>query len=116
MGTVYIAMIKDSTAKISLKKIHQDKVTGVTELSENKFEPILSIPVGKTALLAAAIDNLQRSLAIGIAINALEITQECYDRLSEAYKLKGDYKKAMEYADNARTLKDSVSHNRTGIK
>jgi len=107
IGNAYIAVVNDTAAKTRANG-RQDKVTGVAELSENKYEPTPSIPAGNTTLIAGAIDYLLRSLAIGKEINALDVVRECYEGLCEAYKLKGDYKKAMEYGDNARAIKDSV--------
>jgi len=101
IGSAYIAIIKDTSAKMS-------KVTVAAESSEYKYQPTASIPNGKAALLAGAIDYLQRALVINKEIKALEGMQGCYDNLSEAYKLKGDYKKVMEYSDSLRVIRDSV--------
>jgi len=101
IGSAYIAMTSDTAAK-------EGKVTGLAELPESKYQPIASIPKGKAALLAGAIDNIQRALAICKEINGLNCALECYRKLTEAYKLKGDYKRAMDYGDSATVMKDSV--------
>ena len=101
IGEDYIAIIEDTSIKTG-------SVSNTIELPESKYEPTASIPRGKAALLAGAIDYLQRGLAILKEIKALENIQGCYDDLSEVYKLKGDYKKAMEYGDSSKTIKDSL--------
>ena len=101
IGEAYISIIEDTSAK-------SNKVTGNAELAVNKYQPNGAIPKGKAALLSSAIDYIQRSLLVCKEINDLDFMEECYANLAEAYKLKGDYKKAMEYADNGRAIKDSV--------
>jgi adenylate cyclase len=34
--------------------------------------------------------------------------QDCYEEIAEAYKIEGDFKKAMEYTDNYTAIKDSI--------
>lgn len=101
VGHLYIAIIKDTPTTVS-------KVTVAADLTQYKIEPTASIPKGKAALLTAAIDHFQRSLATMKEIKDLYFVQICYNGLCEAYKLKGDYKKAMEFADSTRIVKDSV--------
>jgi len=108
IGNTYIAIVKDTAAKMSPKAAGADIVTGAAELSVNKYQPTGFIPTGWAALLAGAIDYLQRGLAICKEIKALDYMQGCYEGLSDAYKLKGDYKLAMEYADDGKVIKDSV--------
>jgi adenylate cyclase len=101
IGEDYIAIIEDTAIKTK-------SVSKAIELPESKYEPAVSIPHGKAALLAGATDYLQRGLLLLRGINALENMQGCYDDLSEAYKLKGDYKKALEYGDSSKVIKDSL--------
>ena len=101
IGEAYLSIIEDTSAK-------PIKVTGNPETALNKYQPNGAIPKGRAALLHNAIDYIQRSLKICKEINALDFIQECYENLAEAYKLKGDYKKAMEYADSGRAIKDSI--------
>jgi len=62
----------------------------------------------KTAFLCQAIDYLRQGLVISKEINAPDVMQDCYENLAKSYKLSGDYKKALESADNYRAIKDSV--------
>ncbi|MCF8448449.1 MAG: tetratricopeptide repeat protein [Taibaiella sp.] len=101
IGATYLDMVNDTTTKGS-------SVTTTTELPYSKFEPTVTIPKGKAALLAGAIDYLQRALLIDKEIKALSQMQQSYRLLSEAYKLKEDYKQAMEYQANYQALKDSI--------
>jgi adenylate cyclase len=94
IGSAYIAII--------------GKPRVVSTKPEIERRPAVSIPAGREALLAAAIDHLQRGLAICKEIEALDRMMECYAVLSEAYKLKGDYKKSLEMSDNFHAIKDSV--------
>ena len=100
MGIAYVSLVTDT--------FHINGVTAATEIPEGIYKPNGDIPKDKTARLRKAIDYLQKGLAIGKEINAPDVMQPCYEHLAEAYKLKGDYKKAMEYADNYRAIKDSV--------
>ena len=84
LGEVYLYIAKDSSIKT--------KITG------------------KTALLHKAIYYLQSSIDTFKRINSLggDGMQEFYQNLSEAYKLTGNYKQALECADNYRAIKDSI--------
>ena len=99
IGTCFLSVIKD-TAK--------SNGTNTTEPAQREYLSTGTIPTGKAALLRRAIEYLQRSITIGKEINAPDILQGGYENLAEAYKLSGDYKKAIEYADNSRAIKDSV--------
>ena len=109
IGGCFLSIIKDTTAK-------SGSVTGVTELTVNKYKPTAAIPVGRAALLRNAINYLQRSLVIDTEIHKMDGVEYAYENLAEAYKLSGDYKKAMEYADNTRAIKDSVFSKENGNK
>jgi adenylate cyclase len=76
--------------------------------SQDTVIPAGSIPVNKSVALRNAVDNLQRGLAISIEIRAPDIERRCYENLVTAYKLIGDYKRALESSDNARAIRDSL--------
>jgi adenylate cyclase len=67
-----------------------------------------AIPRGKPALLQKTIECQLRSLAIAKEINEPETIQPCYESLARAYKLKGDFKNALDAANNARIIQDSL--------
>jgi adenylate cyclase len=66
-----------------------------------------AIPTGRAALVKA-FDYLNEEIAIGKTLKIPDLLQQGYQNISEAYRLSGDYKKALEYADAYRTIKDSV--------
>ena len=68
----------------------------------------VTIPSGKTAQLHQAIDYLQRCLEISKKIQAPDVMKDCYEDLTEVYKLTGDYKKAIECSNNFIAIKDSL--------
>ena len=81
LGSVYVSMVKDSS-QIS-----------------SRF---------KSAHLQKAIGYLGKSIATCKGIHAPDVLEECYEDMSVACKLGGDYKKALEYADIFWAIKDSV--------
>ncbi len=99
IGSVYISIVKNPTTAI---------VMDAGELPFNEGHSQVVIPKGKESLLAAAIDNQLRSIVINREINAVNLLKNCYEQLSEAYRLKGDYKKALDYSDSLIVLKDSI--------
>ena len=74
------------------------------------------IPSGKPALLHAVTDQLQHCLTIAKEIHAPDAIQSCYEHLAEADKLSDNYKQAIDYADSARTIKDSIFSTGNKIK
>ena len=92
LGETYIDLVTDTAARPAAKEIPGEE----------------SIPTNKATLVHLAIDNLQRSLAMGKELHIMDVVQSCYEYLSIAYKISGDYKLALEYSDKYRTIKDSV--------
>jgi adenylate cyclase len=107
IANAYISSVTDTT--------HANVAVAVTEMPHGKFvsagqarKPNVDIPMNNTARLHKSIEYSQRGLLIGKELNAPGITQYCYENLKNAYKLTGDYKKALDAADNYRAVKDSV--------
>ena len=100
IGAAYISLVTDT--------FHTNVIAVSNETPHGKYQPHGEIPKDKTARLREGIDCLREGLAIGKEIHSLDVMQGCYERLADAYKLSGNYKKAMEYVDNARAIKDSV--------
>ncbi len=82
--------------------------TGSTKNQDGESVDDGFIPKGRNALLSATISNLQNSLAIAKEIQAFNIMLRCYDLMIDAYRLSGDYRKAMEASDNYHAIKDSI--------
>ena len=62
----------------------------------------------RTHILHGAIDTLLRALEISKQVHSIRTMRICYETIAEAYKLGGDYKKSLEFADISRGIKDSV--------
>jgi len=105
IGELYLSIIGDTTSKATEKRT---TVTGIDELSVSKHHPNASLPVGNAALLHEAFDHLQRGLAMAKEIKDPNSIMDIYEGLAKAYKLSGDYKKALEATDNYQAIKDSV--------
>jgi adenylate cyclase len=107
MGNALLSLVIDTPGKSGMA------YSG--EMPEGKYVPAgkagkadVAIPAGKAARLRKAIDYLRQGLAISKEINAPDVMQLCYEGFTKAYKLSGDYKKAMEYADDEKVINDSV--------
>ncbi len=109
IGISYLSLITDTTAG-------RNKVINSGELPVGEYIPDGSIPEGNAARLGKAIEYLEKGLAVSKAINEPDIMQDCYANLSTAYKLNGDYKKALEYADISRAIKDSIFSTESKVK
>ncbi len=66
------------------------------------------IPAGRQARLDLAVAYLLRARDSAKQLDAPEIMRNCYEQLEKAYKLSGNYKKALESADAAMVVKDSL--------
>jgi len=101
IGIAYVKIVNDTAAKPA-------RMTGDQEFAVNKYKPTTVIPAGRSAQLRHAIDYLQRGLEISKEIRSPNLMQDCYEYLAQAYKLSGDFKKALEFADNYQAIKDSI--------
>ena len=97
-GIVYLSVFRDTSA------------TSIQDIDSSGFvvEKYMPLKGGKAAMLDKAIDYLQAGLTKGKEILADDIMQACYQNLAECYRLKGDYKQAMEYYKEYAIIKDSV--------
>jgi len=87
-----VSITTDTSASVLKKEYNQDNI----------------IPKSKAARLRKAIVYLQSSIAICKEIHVLDIMQQGYEQLAEAYQLSGDYKKALVASDSSRVVMDSV--------
>jgi len=104
----YLGIVKEPDT-LQQAKMNEDEPAEVNV-------PVAIIPKGKHALLRVATDQLQDCLIIAKEIHAPDIIQACYEHLAEVSKLSGNYKQAMEYADNGRAIKDSLFSSSDKIK
>lgn len=74
----------------------------------NPYKQSVKIPSSKAALLQLAIAYSERGLKIAREINSPETMQACFANLDEAYRLSGDFRKAMEASDNLHAIQDSL--------
>jgi adenylate cyclase len=105
IGQLYLAVATDTSSKPAPRF---GKVTINNELPPGIKLPIAYLPVGKAALLNAAVDHLELALTLSKEINTPKITRDCYADLSKAYRLKGEYKRALEASEKMYAIKDSV--------
>ncbi len=96
IGNSFLCIFKDTSMRYLSKKSRSDEAKNIL------------IPTSRPALLNKAIEYLQNSLGIAKELGNIHILQQDYEFLAEAYRQKKDYKMALFYADNYRTIKDSV--------
>ena len=101
ISAAYISLAKDRAAESNIKVASNDQPDWI-------HVPIASIPNERYALLRAATDSLQRGLLIAKEINTTDLIQSCYESLTDASKLNGNYEQALEYSDSVRAIKDSI--------
>ena len=109
VSDAYLGIVKDPSALQNVKMTEEDQPNWI-------HIPVAAIPTSKPALLLATTDQLQRGVAIAKELNTPELIQACYEHLAEAYTLSGDYKQALEYANNGRVIKDSLFSSEDKIK
>jgi adenylate cyclase len=105
IGQLYLAAARDTSSKPAS---HVGKINIDSELPPGMYLPVVYMPVGKAALLNAAVDQLERALALSQEINIQKNKLECYADLAKAYALKGDYEKALDASGKMYAIKDSV--------
>ncbi len=99
IGEIYLGLAMEPSGK-------NDVIDTLNlDLKEPTYE---IIPKGKQALLKGAINELLHCFELAKEANAPDIMQRCFENLSKAYKLSGNYKLALEYADSYRSIKDSI--------
>ena len=101
IGNSLVTMMADTLTK-------NTKAPPAVEMAGLKHLPVTDIPASKAARLHMAVDNLNNGLAISLQINVPDLVEKCYHTLDMAYRQTGNYKKALECADNARAIRDSV--------
>jgi adenylate cyclase len=109
--------LSEETGAKDLVAIQSQEVADIyLSLAQNPAESQLArkllpaaMHLGSNAnMLSAALDNLQKSIAICKEIKLLTTMRESYRTLSDVYRLKGDATKALEASDNYHAIKDSV--------
>lgn len=76
-----------------------------------------AIPAGKQAILDRAIEYFGKSITASSEGNILDVVTKSHKALSEAYKVKGDYRRALEQYEAYSRINDSLfsSDNRLKI-
>jgi adenylate cyclase len=108
MGALFLDLYNDTTSAAT--KINTQK-----ELPGKKYQPGL-IPQSKSAKLAKAIEYLERATVIASEIRSLNTMRDSYHSLADAYKIRGDYKRSLEYYSRYAALKDSISSDEIKVK
>lgn len=96
IGNAYVSMVQDNIQTIKNKK------------SAGKYMSEGSIPESKADRLQLAEYNLEHSLSIASKMHITQLVEFCYETLSEAYNLDGNFDKANEYDNNYHAAIDSV--------
>ena len=102
IGEAYLASVTDTPAKAALETKNPEIMNG------EDMPAAVDMPHSKDGRLQKAIDYIQHGLALSKEINVPDIMQQCNKNLAEAYKLSGDYKRALEFTNNYQAIKDSV--------
>jgi adenylate cyclase len=105
LGDIYLTLVTDTAGK---NNESWRNVNFRNETAIQKYKPDGAIPVSRAAKLHKAIEYLEQAIVIGKEINSPEILQPAFEKLSIAYKLSGNFDKALDALGKYYTLKDSV--------
>lgn len=100
IGATYLAAATDSA------KVSTERDDTLNNAANSLPEPI-ALPDARY-LCDSAISYLHKGLAKGTEINALDVMQACYKKLSDTYVHIHNYKQAREYYVDYTMIKDSV--------
>ncbi len=89
-------------------KVGASSIGRQSEVGTGAYKPDGTSSMSKSELLKSASAYLLRALEMSKAVNAQSVIIQCYSALAETYKLKGDYKKALEASDYYHAMEDSV--------
>lgn len=101
IAEAYLGMLKEPAVSDTVKS----KIANYTPADDI---PKANIPKGRSALLTATIECLQKRLAICVEIADVGGQKTCYEQLYYAYQLKGDFKKALDAHEQYVIFKDSL--------
>ncbi|MCF8448451.1 MAG: tetratricopeptide repeat protein [Taibaiella sp.] len=96
IGSLYITMAMDSALEEHMSMSASIKPVKNSEPTLGKYKPHVLIPRTKAALISAGIEYLERGMAGGRDFAAANDLSSGHRLLGNAYRLKGDYKKAYE--------------------
>jgi len=116
IGEAFLSLVTAPPGAAAMNNSNSEIAQGKYLPAGQPGQPNIAVPASKDARLHKAIDYLQQGLIIGKEINAPNIIQEGYQYLDSAYRLTGNYKKALEAADNYHAVKDSVFSKDNGEK
>jgi class 3 adenylate cyclase/tetratricopeptide (TPR) repeat protein len=112
LGTVYLDIYRDTVLFSGVgSKAAQRGSIGQAEEKQGRKQygvPLWSLPSNKGVLLSDAISFLEQGLALSTEAGEPGGMKTIYESLAAAYRLKGDYRKALNASDNFRAIKDSI--------
>ena len=101
LGDAYLGLVQDSA-------IAKDKAEAAREMPARKYVPDKSIPKSKMEQLRLATSYLLRGLDTAKKTGSRDLMKDCYESLAIAYRLGGDFRKAMESYQAFTVIKDSI--------
>jgi two-component sensor histidine kinase len=122
LGELYLKLVDDtvfnSTGQIAKKGESIDDLKGLEMVdfgvtSESLF---IALPTNRSQLINLALHSLQSALEISRQIGEPQRMRDCFGGLRKAYLIQGDYKRALESADSARIIEDSIFSNDNHLK
>ncbi len=105
IGFAYLAILNDTNAN---GPNHSKIMAADKEMASGPYQPDETIPASKAARIQKAMLYLQQALDIAKEIKQLDIQMDCYEGISEVYKLKGDLKNEIENFKKYSEVKDSL--------
>jgi signal transduction histidine kinase len=108
-----IATIFVRTGEYNKALAYYDTTYRLHEKTNNRFG-IAEVELGRAGVYAdqkkydQALELVNRSLAIARESNARNLEITCFQRLSQIYELKGDFKKSLDYFKQFKLVEDSL--------
>jgi adenylate cyclase len=113
LAGICLAIIKDPKGQpIPLSRGLEDSLKRMLM----KYNTTYKLPTGKSELLKAAINYQEAGLKIAKETEEPLLMRQCYEGLATSYRMNGNFKAALEAADNYRAIKDSAFSTETEKK
>jgi adenylate cyclase len=105
LGNAYVTLVKN-----------EEEPTAQTSTVDSNVAGSDPIPSGRTARLKKAVSFLEKGIGISRESGIADGLQNCYGDLSLAYRLLGDYKRSLDYADSFQLMRDSTYSSDNRVK